>query len=125
MQNTSDTRWLAAILISFLFVAGASAASGSKGPLNGLTPDDENSIKATIEAYRIAWLANDPKGVLKTFTEDTVLLPDHGAPVVVGIAAIEKYCFTPGGPQTTTTELNITVDQVSGSWTIAFARGFG
>ena len=30
-----------------------------------------------------------------------LLLPAHAAPAVVGIAAIEKYWFTPGGPPTT------------------------
>lgn len=123
MQNGNVTRWLAAILINFLFVAGTSAASGSKGQLTGLTTDDENAIKATIEAYRTAWLANDAKGVLKTFTDDAVLLPAHGAPAVVGIAAIERYWFTPGGPPTIITELNITVDQISGNGTLAFVRG--
>lgn len=52
-----------------------------------------------------------------------LLLPAHGAPAVVGIAAIEKYWFTPGGPPTTITELNITVDQASGNGALAYARG--
>jgi uncharacterized protein (TIGR02246 family) len=88
-----------------------------------LTPGDQQAIKAVLEAYRTAWLANDPKGVLKTFTEDAVLEPADGATAVVGIAAIEKYWFAPGGPTTTITELNVTVDQVGGNQTFAFARG--
>jgi uncharacterized protein (TIGR02246 family) len=123
MQNRQVTRWLTAALISLLFVAGLSAASGSKGHPSELSNDDENGIKATIEAYRTAWLANDAKGVLKTFTDNAVLLPAHGAPAVVGIAAVEKYWFTPGGPPTIITELNISVDQVSGNPTLAFVRG--
>ncbi|PYV99192.1 MAG: hypothetical protein DMG89_08915 [Acidobacteria bacterium] len=82
-----------------------------------------NAIRATIEAYRTAWLANDAKGVLKTFTDDAVLLPAHGAPAVVVIADIAKYWFTLGGPPATVTELNITVDQTSGNGTLAYARG--
>jgi len=106
-----------------LFVAGPRALPNSNDQLNGLTPNDENAIKATIEAYRTAWLANDAKGVLQTFTDDAVLMPAHGTPAVVGIRAIEKYWFTPGGPSTTVTGLDITVDQISGNRALAFARG--
>lgn len=123
MQNPGFTRWPGAILISFLFLAAANSVSAAKGQSGGLTADDENAIKATIAAYRTAWLANDAQGVLETFTDDAVLLPAHGAPAVVGMAAIKVYWFTPGGPVTTITELNITVDQVRGNRTLAFAHG--
>jgi uncharacterized protein (TIGR02246 family) len=123
MQNQSVTRCLAAVLMILLFVAGPTAFSSSKDQQSDLTPDDEKGIRATIEAYRTAWLANDAKGVLKTLTDDAVLLPAHGAPAVVGIAAIEKYWFAPGGPPTTVMGLDITVDQVRGNRTLAFARG--
>jgi ketosteroid isomerase-like protein len=52
-----------------------------------------------------------------------VLLPARGQPAVVGLAAIEKYWFSPGGPPTVITRLDITVDQVSGDAALAFARG--
>src|SRR5215470_10919212 len=123
VQNQNLTLRLAATLVIFLFVAGPRALPNSNDQLNGLTPNDEQAIKATIEAYRTAWLANDTKGVLNTFTDDAVLLPAHGAPAIAGIAAIEKYWFTPGGPPTTINELNITVDQLGGNGTVAFARG--
>jgi uncharacterized protein (TIGR02246 family) len=124
MQTLEVTRWRAVILISsVLLVAGFSASSGSNERQDKLTEADENAIRATIAAYRTAWLANDAKAVLKTFTDEAVLLPAHGAPAVAGIAAIEKYWFAAGGPPTTVTELNITVDQVSGNQTLAYARG--
>jgi uncharacterized protein (TIGR02246 family) len=105
-------------------LCAAMAASGRSGNHEeGLTASDVKAITTTIETYRAAWLANDSKGVLKTFTDDAVLLPAHGAQAVVGILAIEKYWFTPGGPPTTITELNITVDQIGGNRTLAFARG--
>ena len=107
-----------------VFIASASLAFPSPKPQsNTLRAEDERAIKATIEAYRKAWLANDPKGVLQTFTSDAVLLPAHGAPAVVGIAAIEKYWFTPGGPPTTIDRLDLTFDQISGSGDLAFVRG--
>ena len=123
MRNLRIKPWAAALLVSFLLFGGRTLVRGSDGTLSELTADDEDSVRNTIDAYRSAWLANDTKGVLKTFTDDAVLLPAHGAPAVVGIAAIEKYWFTPGGPPTTITELNITVDQVSGNRGLAFARG--
>jgi uncharacterized protein (TIGR02246 family) len=89
----------------------------------GLSPDDEQAIKATIQAYRTAWLANDSQGVLRTFTRDAVLMPAHGAAAIKGIAAIEKYWFSPGGPPTTITQLDITVDELQGDATFAYARG--
>ena len=123
MSTPTMIRWLTTSFTCLLFIARPIAVSGSKNRPSGLAPEDASAIKATIDAYRTAWLSNDAKGVLKTFTDDAVLLPAHGAPAVVGIAAIEKYWFTPGGPPTIITELNISVDQVSGNPTLAFARG--
>ncbi|HKD13068.1 MAG TPA: SgcJ/EcaC family oxidoreductase, partial [Candidatus Angelobacter sp.] len=104
MRNRIFTRYFVA-LITFLFIACVGATGRSNDQPGTLSADDEKAIKATIEAYRTAWLENDAKRVLKTFTDDAVLLPAHGAPAVSGIAAIEKYWFTPGGPTTTVTKL--------------------
>jgi uncharacterized protein (TIGR02246 family) len=122
MRDCRVSACVTAALIVFLILANPSAASGSKDK-SSLSPEDEKAIKATMEAYRTAWLANDAKGVLSTFTSDAVVLPAHGASPVVGMPAIEKYWFTPGGPPTVITKLDITVDQVSGNGTFAFARG--
>jgi uncharacterized protein (TIGR02246 family) len=123
MHNHRITGYTGVTLIIFLFVAAPSTVSNSMDQRSELTPQDQKAIKATVEAYRVAWLANDAKGVLKTFTDDAVLLPAHGTPAIVGIAAIEKYWFSSGGPTTIVTGLNITVDQVSGYERLAFARG--
>jgi ketosteroid isomerase-like protein len=120
MQNRNLARCLAILLVSLSFVA---TVAGSNERLSSLTPADYNAIRSTIEAYRTTWLANDAKGVLKTFSGDAVLMPAHGTPAVVGIAAIEKYWFTPGGPVTTVTGLDITVDEIDGNAALAFARG--
>lgn len=123
MRNCNVNGYTAAAALSvMLFVCSLNApARESQG--TQLTQVDEKAIRATIEAYRKAWLANDAKGVLKTFTDDAVLLPAHGNPAVEGIAAIERYWFAPGGPATTVTVLNITVDQVRGNGILAFALG--
>ena len=91
MRNLKIKPWAAALLVGFLLFGGRTLVRGSDGSLNELTAADEDAIRATIAVYRTAWLANDTKGVLKTFTDDAVLLPAHGAPAVVGMAAIEKY----------------------------------
>jgi uncharacterized protein (TIGR02246 family) len=123
MQHLNVIRYIVAALLIFVFVATPKAVSSSKRQSSELTPDQEQAIRATIETYRTAWLANDAKSVLKTFTDDAVLLPAHGTPAVSGIAAIEKFWFASGGPATTVTGLNITVDQISGNGALAFARG--
>jgi uncharacterized protein (TIGR02246 family) len=104
-------------------VCAAPQTPGSAGLNRELSLNDEQAIRATIEAYRTAWLANDAKRVLKTFTADAVLMPAQGAPPVAGIAAIEKYWFAPGSPPTTVTRLDITVDQVGGNSAFGFVRG--
>jgi uncharacterized protein (TIGR02246 family) len=104
-------------------VAAAPQNPSSAALNRELSLNYEQAIRTTIEAYRTAWLANDAKQVLKTFTEDAVLMPAQGAPPVAGIAAIEKYWYAPGGPPTTVTRLEITVDQVGGNSAFAFVRG--
>src|SRR5215470_4466719 len=121
MKSETFPRCFVAV-ITFLLILPIGAVSRSTDQPGALSPDDEKAIRATIEAYRTAWLKNDAKDVLKTFTDDAVLLPAHGSPAVVGIAAIEKYWFAPGGPPTTVTKLDITVDQIDGNGTLAFAR---
>jgi uncharacterized protein (TIGR02246 family) len=123
MQNSKIKTWIAIVMVGLGSMGSRSALCASDGNPGELTVDDERAIKTTIEGYRTSWLANDAKGVLKVFTEDAVLLPAHGGTAVVGIAAIERHWFSPGGPPTTVTELDITVEQVSGNRGLAFARG--
>src|SRR5256885_1507347 len=104
MGSQSDRKRSCLVYLGlFLLAASLTVAAGAQSSTDRLTPDDARAIKATIGAYRTAWLANNSQGVLKTFTADAVLLPAHGFPAIVGIAAIEKYWFTPGGPPTTIT----------------------
>src|SRR5215472_12208781 len=122
MRNYNIRRSLLGVL-SLLLSASWGARSNAQVQRAGLSLDDEKAIRASIEAYRTSWLANDAQGVLRTFSDDAVLLPAHGQPAVAGLTAIEKYWFAPGGPPTTITRLDITVDQISGDGILAFARG--
>ena len=124
MKWSPAIRWIAAVLVASNIQAVPEVPRNNPVASSAeISTADVKAIKATIESYRMAWLRNDSKAVLATFTDDAVLLPAHGSPAIVGMAAIEKYWFTPGGPPTTITRLDITVDQVNGSGALAFARG--
>jgi uncharacterized protein (TIGR02246 family) len=124
MPNQTVSRSLVALTIVIVLLSTSwILRSNAQDNHLGLSADDESAIKATIEAYRTAWLGNNAQGVLKTFSDDAVLLPAHGQPAVAGLAAIEKYWFAPSGPPATITRLDITVDQVRGNGNLAFARG--
>lgn len=126
MRKARRMRWLTGALAWLLcpVVLFSAPQSNSKSCEKGLTPDDVKAIKATIEAYRTSWLQGDAKGVLNTFAADAVLLPHHGDPPVQGLPTIQNYWFGAGGPATTITEPKITVEQIAGHETMAFARGF-
>ena len=122
MPNHNVVRSMATLIV-LLLSAGWEVRSDAQHRQAELSAEDQREIRATIEAYRAAWLADDAQGILRTLSDDAVLLPAHGQSAVVGLAAIEKYWFAPGGPPTAITKLEITVDQVSGNGSLAFARG--
>lgn len=109
------------ITIGLLSLSLAGCAAPRTSSTAGVTASDVAAIRATIETYRTAWLAADTGAVLAMFTDDAVLIPHHGDPPVVGIAAIEAYWF--GSTGTVITDLQITTDQIDGDAGLAFARG--
>lgn len=97
--------------------AGAADCSGA------ITVEDRSAIRAVVEEYRTAWLRGDSQGVLKTFADDAVLLPAHGARPIVGKDAIVRYWWPAGGPPSRVTKLEITVDGLEGGCSTASAYG--
>jgi uncharacterized protein (TIGR02246 family) len=96
-------------------------------PVRAATPSraseaDRAKIEKVLSDYRAAWLANDSEGVLRLFTDDTVLMPHHGVAPVVGKAAARAFWF-PTGPPTVVTLLEQTVDGIGGTGELAYARG--
>ena len=77
MPYQTIPRSLVAVVILLL---SAGWGSNAQSPRGDLSASDERAIRATIEAYRTAWLANDTRGVIRTFSDDAVLLPAHGSP---------------------------------------------
>jgi uncharacterized protein (TIGR02246 family) len=80
-------------------------------------------IRAVLESYRTGWLAGDPDAVRSTFAQNAVLLPHHGLPPVVGIAAINEFWFPSASAKTKITNFLQTVDEVDGDGTLAYVRG--
>jgi uncharacterized protein (TIGR02246 family) len=88
-----------------------------------LSEKDAAAVRGVIEAYRTAWLRGDAQAVMATLTADAVLLPAQGAKPVIGTDAITNYWWPRGGPPTTITKLDITVEQLGGDCQIAHAHG--
>jgi uncharacterized protein (TIGR02246 family) len=119
MTALSRSRLALSIVVAFSLSAGPTAAAQA----GDLSAADEGKIRAVLESYRKAWLANDADGVLRLFTKEAVLLPHHGVEPVVGIEAARAFWFPSGGPATTITDFVLTVDQTGGSCDLAYARG--
>jgi uncharacterized protein (TIGR02246 family) len=120
-RHFSPSRFLAGA--AMLVLACATASSEPSDCSAALSPADAAAIRGVIEAYRSSWLRGDEKGVLETFAPDAVLLPAHGVPAVVGIAAIRSYWFPPGAAATTITKLEITTEGLQGDCRIASVHG--
>jgi uncharacterized protein (TIGR02246 family) len=86
------------------------------------TAADESAVRAAIDDYVQAWLANDADRVLATLTDDIVLQPHHGVDPVVGAAAAREFWF-PNGPPTTITTFSIEIRGVQGAGDLAYVWG--
>jgi uncharacterized protein (TIGR02246 family) len=88
------------------------------------TAGETRGLRAVNEAYRVAWLAGDSAAVIRLFAPDAVLLPHHGDPPVVGLAAIRDFWWPPGAPPTTITTLDIATDgaEVNGDQGVLWGR---
>jgi uncharacterized protein (TIGR02246 family) len=114
---------LRTLTTAVVLLAGcATSRSGAAGC--PLTPADDAAVRSVMSKYRDAWMAADAKAVLAVFTRDAVLLPHHGDDPVVGLAAIERFWWSPDSPPFTLTRMEVTVDEVGGDCRIAHARGF-
>jgi uncharacterized protein (TIGR02246 family) len=83
---------------------------------------DASSVRATLDRYVAAWLANDEAAVMELLTPDSVLIPGEKTPYA-GRDAIRRYWFTPGSPKTIITRFSTTVDDVRISGDLAVVRG--
>ena len=111
---------LISLLIASLAATSSAAAAQKPTPLSA---SDATEVRAVLERYRAAWLANDESGVLSTFARDAVLLPAHGGAPVAGTDAIKGYWWPASATKTTITKFVQTIDEVGGNGDLAYARG--
>jgi uncharacterized protein (TIGR02246 family) len=120
MIPSSVCRLLALAILVLVLVPHASEGTDKSTPLSSR---DVAAIRAVLERYRTGWLAGNADAVRGSFTRDAVLLPHHGVPPVVGMAAINEFWFPASSTKTTITKFVQTLDEVSGEGMLAYARG--
>ncbi|MBL7979898.1 MAG: PD40 domain-containing protein [Bacteroidetes Order II. Incertae sedis bacterium] len=88
MQKTlSITTWWLGMLLCIQCLPAQSVVS------------DEEAIRMVWEQYRLAWLKNDPAGVMAPFEEEARISPDGLVPIK-GFADIQAYWFPQDGSET-------------------------
>ena len=120
MERFASRLGLRAALLAAVFALPLSALAADASPLSA---EDEAKVRAVLEEYRQAWLANDAERVLAVLATDAVLMPHHGLGPRVGIQAARAFWFPKDGPPTTITEFTAIEDAVAGSADLAYARG--
>jgi len=102
-------------LVVALLIAGQAAP-----PLTG---SDRAAAEAATQAYREAWLSNDPQRIMATLTPDAVLYPSTLLPVV-GRDAIRRFWF-PSSPSTRVVAMELAIDSVHVDGDTAVTSGMG
>jgi len=86
---------------------------------------ERSAVLSALERYRAAWLVNDREAVLRTFTDDPVLIPvQGGSRPVVGKDAIVSYWWPATGPATRIVAFEQQVERADGEGNFAAAYGF-
>lgn len=107
------------VLLAVVFSSVCAAASEC-APLSA---EEQRAVAAANQAYPLAWLAGEPEGVMRTLTDDAVLIPHHGDPPVEGAAAIRRHYWPAGSPPLTVTKYSMTAAETAGCGEFAYARG--
>jgi uncharacterized protein (TIGR02246 family) len=102
-------------LVVILLIAGQAAP-----PLTG---SDRAAAEAATQAYREAWLSNDPQRIMATLTSDAVLYPSTLLPIFGG-DAIRRFWF-PSSPTTRVVAMELSIDSVHVDGDTAVTSGMG
>jgi uncharacterized protein (TIGR02246 family) len=99
---------------------GASLLSGCGEPStspssSSLTNADIEAITAVNLSYASAWLLDDRELILSLFTDEAVLLPHHGDPPVIGVAAIRGHFWPADAAPFQITSFTMDPVEISGS----------
>lgn len=84
---------------------------------------DHDAAEAATQAYREAWLSNDPQRIMATLTPDAVLYPSTLTPIA-GIEAIRKFWF-PSSSSTRIVAMELGIDAVHVDGDTAVTSGIG
>jgi ketosteroid isomerase-like protein len=98
-----------------LFLIGPAAPPQTLG--------DRAAAVAATQAYREAWLSNDPPRIMKTLTADAVLYPS-ALPPIVGGDAIRTFWF-PSSSSTRIVAMELGIDTVHVDGDLAVTSGMG
>lgn len=88
-----------------------------------LTPGDRAAAEAATQAYREAWLTNDPQRIMATLTPDAVLYPST-LPPIAGGDAIRRFWF-PASSSTRVVAMELSIDAVHVDGDTAVTSGMG
>jgi len=88
-----------------------------------LTFGDRAAVEAGTQAYREAWLSNDPQRIMATLTPDAVLYPST-LPPIAGSEAIRKFWFPSSSP-TRVVAMELSIDNVHVDGDTAVTSGMG
>jgi uncharacterized protein (TIGR02246 family) len=88
-----------------------------------LTLGDRAAAEAATQAYREAWLSNDPQRIMATLTPDAVLYPSTLRPIAGG-DAIRKFWFSSSSP-TRVVAMELSIDHVHVDGDTAVTSGMG
>lgn len=84
---------------------------------------DRAAVEAATQAYRTAWLTNDPEQVMATLTPDAVIYPSTLSPIK-GADAIRAFWF-PRDSSTRVTDLELTIESIHVDGDTAITSGMG
>ena len=122
MRGVGDNAAMTCLLPVLMAIAALTAT-----PLWAGQPPAE-SDRAAVEratlAYRDAWLANDAARVMATITSDAVIYPST-LPPVAGADRIRQFWFSPSGPSTRVTAMQLSIDEVTIDGDMAVVAGRG
>ena len=104
-----------ASLVVVILIAGQAAQP--------ITRNERAAAEAATQAYREAWLSNDPQRIMATLTPDAVLYPSALSPIA-GHDAIRRFWFS--SPQSTrVVAMELSIDSVHVDGDTAVTSGVG
>jgi len=116
-----------ALLLAMFAMAGLQARQPdghlSIGQTASFPSGDRAAAEAATQAYREAWLSNDPKRIMATLTPDAGLFPS-ALPPITGSDAIRRFWF-PSSSSTRVVAMELSIDSVHVDGDTAVTSGLG